>query len=442
MISGYVRHLCLSIVVLLSVFLCLRVAVGALVVPNSKHQHQLIRCSRSYWYLRAGLALPPTRSKHQLHAVSKKEEQSYWKLPRLYVMSNNKMQENARIPLSQDQIHYLTNVMRILKKRNNNSIRRQKQQSNSEDEEDINISRDCIRIFNGEDGEWLARVHDVSSQQQSGSESTNVSGKSRSKKTSRSRKQREDASLIAECIVQLRTQDYNKDDRPWIMFVPLKKQHRMKNMIEKCTELGVGRLIPVSSDRMEGGAAFALLGSKNNHDPNIDMIYGGTNNEELRSKLVLQAIEASEQCERLDIPIISTDLGCQGDNGSIDELTNIQDIVKQWCVDWEEKKESRVLLICRERGDRGEDVDEGRARIVPVLQALNDNKHVSFIIGPEGGWSQDEEDLFDKVCSEYSGMQNGPVQCVSLGSSVLRAETASMLAVGAWSLLECDGIDL
>ena len=151
MISGYVRHLCLSIVVLLSVLPCLRVAVGALVVPTSKHQHQLIRCSRSYWYLRAGLALPPTRSKHQLHAVSKKEEQSYWKLPRLYVMSNNKMQENARIPLSQDQIHYLTNVMRILKKRNNNSIRRQKQQSNSEDEEDINISRDSIRIFNRED---------------------------------------------------------------------------------------------------------------------------------------------------------------------------------------------------------------------------------------------------------------------------------------------------
>ena len=133
-------------------------------------------------------------------------------------------------------------------------------------------------------------------------------------------------------------------------------------------------------------------------------------------------------------------MGFQGDNGSIDELTNIQDIVKQWCVDWDEKKEKRVLLICRERGDYGQD-DDG-ARIVPVLQALNDNKHVSFIIGPEGGWSQDEEDLFDKVCSEYSGMQNGPVQCVSLGSSVLRAETASMLAVGAWSLLECDGIDL
>ena len=103
MISGYVGRLCISIVVLSSVLPCLRVAVGALVVPTSKHQHQLIRCSRSYWYLQAGLALPPTRSIQQLYAVSKKEEQSYWKLPRLYVMSNNKMQENARIPLSQDR---------------------------------------------------------------------------------------------------------------------------------------------------------------------------------------------------------------------------------------------------------------------------------------------------------------------------------------------------
>ena len=43
--------------------------------------------------------------------------------------------------------------------------------------------------------------------------------------------------------------------------------------------------------------------------------------------------------------------------------------------------------------------------------------------------------MFDEVCSKYIGMKDAPVQCVSLGSNVLRAETASMLAIGAWSLM-------
>ena len=69
------------------------------------------------------------------------------------------------------------------------------------------------------------------------------------------------------------------------------------------------------------------------------------------------------------------------------------------------------------------------SNVAPVLDILPGNKKVAFMIGPEGGWSLEEEDLFDNVCNEQS------VRCVSLGSSVLRAETACMIAVGAWSLV-------
>ena len=342
----------------------------------------------------------------KLYSISKEQEQIHWKLPRIYVGPTNDIQQSikiaagARIPLSSDQSHYLANVMRIFKKRKGNRRQQHQESINIDDTNDISTSssRDCIRIFNGNDGEWLARVNDISSQSDS---TTNVRGK----KAARSRKQKEDASLVAECFLQLRTQDYKKDDRPCIMFVPLKNQQRLKNMIEKCCEMGAGQFVAVSSDRMEGGAAMNMR----------------------FDKLELQAVEASEQCERLDVPLIST----SSDDGT---LKDVKDLVSQWDSDMEGQSKERILLICRERGS-SEDVNGGRSKVIPILQALKDNRRVSFLIGPEGGWNNEEEEMFDDVCSKYDGMKDAPVQCVSLGSNVLRAETASMLAVGAWSLM-------
>ena len=360
----------------------------------------------------------------QLHVVSRHEEQTYWKLPRLYVgpcqnkQNNHALASGARIPLSPEQSHYLMNVMRIFKKRKNN---RKQQQSNGDGGDDVIGGRECIRIFNGLDGEWLAQAHMAQQQPL-------ISGKGRSKKRGNP-----EVSLEAECIMQLRTQDYNEDERPWLMFVPLKKQPRMKNLIEKCTELGAGKFIPVSSDRMGGDASMAIFGS-NSNDSNIDKVYGAQSSSQndggsIRfDKLQIQAIEASEQCERLGIPTISNNVF----EGSRDTLWMVKDLLKQWRQDFDgENGEGRALLICRERGEYAND---GKASVVPVLQALENNKRVSFLVGPEGGWSIEEEALFDEVCSECSG-NHSPVQCVSLGTSVLRAKTACMLAIGSWALV-------
>ena len=368
------------------------------------------------------------------------EQRQYWTLPRLYVGQSRSMRgkvtlaTGSMVPLLPEQTHYLIKVMRIM---NNRRMNRRQQRSS----EDDNEAR--IRIFNGEDGEWLAKVH-LSTRDEI--ESSGKS-KSRGKRDGRSHNGRGgDDSLVAECILQLRAQDYDEDYRPWVLFVPLKKQPKMKIMIEKCTELGVGRLIPVASDRMEGEASAALLGSRG------DDIFKGdqADDNKLRiDKLEIQAIEASEQCERLGIPIITCDLGVSLHEKSSGELLTIRDVVEKWCRAWEAKEgcdvaksidqvdsfstvskrnTRRVLLICRERGHGGE--------VVPVLQALHDNKRVSFLVGPEGGWSSDEEELFDEICSKYAGQDESPIRCVSLGSSVLRAETASLMAVGAWTLME------
>lgn len=345
------------------------------------------------------------------------DKHTYWKLPRLYVGTRQHVQSDGSsatsvftngsiVNLSPEQTHYLTKVMRYLKKN--------KKQKDGRD--DMLSEKDCIRVFDGRNGEWLARVS-VSPQHQEDVNSIDI-GK-------RTKRKREITSLMAECIVQLSLQTC-QDDAPWVLFVPLKKQPRMKLMIEKCTELGVGRMIPVVSDRS------AWMVSSNNDD--LDVLYGGNSDEEnVFEKLELQAIEAAEQCERLSIPIITNEvsLGVQ-DGEANDRVWSVESLIEEWCRGWEERDvtaDKRRLLVCRERGNDG---TEGK--VLPVIQALHDNPRVAFLVGPEGGWSPEEEAMFDSTCTKYQG-KDSPVQCISLGSSVLRAETAGMMAVGAWALV-------
>ena len=331
--------------------------------------------------------------------------QSYWKLPRLYV-SPSRLAKNAIFTLSAEQTHYLTKVMRFFKKgKSNNS-------------DGVVNRKDFVRVFNGHDGEWLAKVYTPSQ--------SDVDNRKR-------RRRRDEVTLLeVECLVELRKQSSNDDDRPWIIFAPLKTQSRMKLMIEKCTELGVGAIILAKSDRMDGSILSSLSVPSNGSD-NLDHVYGTkakTREEDISvEKLKLQAIEASEQSERLCIPSITTDFSSIIDVSfnTQNDMFSVKDIVKLWRSDLhQENTESRKLLICRERGEESNTVK-------PLLAALGETEKVAFLIGPEGGWSREELTLFDHVCQKEPD-KNPPIQCVSLGSSVLRAETACMMAVGAWEL--------
>lgn len=105
----------------------------------------------------------------------------------------------------------------------------------------------------------------------------------------------------------------------------------------------------------------------------------------------LQAIvtEAAEQCERLTVPHLFP---------SID----LKALVTQW-------DETLPLYWCLERAG------------APLLQTLDASQPISLLTGPEGGFSQEEMAWLHT--KDF-------VKAVSLGPTVLRAETAAVVALG------------
>lgn len=145
--------------------------------------------------------------------------QDTYKIPRLYIDAPLGLERT--LSFNADQTHYLKNVMR-------------------------RGASDPIRVFNGRDGEFLARIEDLQKK-----------------------------SAAARCERLLRAQEAHAP-RVHLLFAPLKK-HRMDQIIEKTVELGVTDLHPVLTHRTE------IRTMK-------------------EDKVQAQIIEAAEQSERLDIP--------------------------------------------------------------------------------------------------------------------------------------------
>src|SRR5512132_2750386 len=141
-------------------------------------------------------------------------------LPRLFVRAQ--LGEGVRVELDAGQANYLGNVMRL-----------------GEGAE--------LLVFDGQSGEWLARVAEA--------------GKKRMALT-----------------VELRTRDAEAVPDVWLAFAPVKR-NQTDWLIEKATELGAARLIPVMTQR--------------------------TVAERVRlERLEAIAIEAAEQCGRTRLPDI------------------------------------------------------------------------------------------------------------------------------------------
>lgn len=315
-------------------------------------------------------------------------------LPRLYTgpsifgqaESTLSIAKGTRIQLSAEQSHYLKNVMRIFKKK-----QRKKTLAGAND----TLSR-CVRIFDGKSGEWLARVFETPEVSAQHGEGGGTEKRRRRGKTS------VEKILRAECIVQLREQESQKESPlPWMIFAPIKK-HRAKLMVEKCTELGTGLFIPVVSKRADT-SAVRVCSSLEGLD-----------------KLAIHALEAAEQCESLVVPKVLPNLASEV-NGRQDVL-GVEQLLNLWKESEESISQNRTLLICRERS--------GGTAILQTLRKLQGvDAGIAFLVGPEGGWSPEEELLFDTYRS-----QSDQICCVSLGSSVLRAETAAMMAVGTLAM--------
>lgn len=287
-------------------------------------------------------------------------------LPRLYVETIS-LVPNTLVPLTVDQEHYLLDVMRIT------NPKRWGKKPNAG--EDVNDYTGCVRIFNGKDGEWLAQV---------------VVADDEPKK--RRRKGRDaTVTTVVECQTLLRSQDSaatTTNITLELCFGYIRDKQRRRFVFEKATELGIDSIRILDTDfSNNAGDAY-----KNKNKDNWS--------EEDFEKHAKHVIEAAEQSERLSLPIIA-------------EETLTIDVLAEAI---ESESEQDLWLVCRERSESSP----------PILSVLDDSTttraNIYILIGPEGGWSPRELEVFGTL---------DVVKFVSLGPSVLRAETAAITAVAS-----------
>jgi 16S rRNA (uracil1498-N3)-methyltransferase len=315
-------------------------------------------------------------------------------LPRLYVETESEstpslpgLRPKALIPLTTGQAHYLLDVMRIT-----NTKRWRRDHAGH------------VRIFNGRDGEWLAKVLEPDA----GGKKPNR----RRRRSSSSSSDDDSDAVVLECIERLLPQPHDDSASPGVELYlgRLKKKQQLRWVLEKVTELGVDGITVLDTEYSMGD------GSDN------DAANRGTGDPWDFDKHKAHVIEAAEQCERMTLPTLQPNLLAWNDLIERMQQSDAEGTINCW-------------LVCRERSETSP----------PILSALLDT-HARYddhfrgprivfhiLVGPEGGWSPAEIGTFENMRTLRNGvdeqLQLNQVQCVSLGPSVLRAETAAVAAV-------------
>ncbi|MDR2766305.1 MAG: 16S rRNA (uracil(1498)-N(3))-methyltransferase [Holosporaceae bacterium] len=225
-------------------------------------------------------------------------------VPRFHVAAS--LSRALKVELDVPQMHHATVVLRL-------------------------TEGDLLRVFNEKCGEWECRILDV--------------------------KRR-----IVECVNLLREA---KPEKGPIIACSLIKPDRFAMMLEKVTELGISKVIPLITSHTQ----YKIFN---------------------RRKTLETAKHAAEQSRRLSVPIV-------------DNVTKIEDLLNNFNYNGK-------LLVGNERlnGNR--------------LNDLLEEKCV-FLVGPEGGFSDSEQDLLGK----YDFVRN-----CRLGPNILRSETAAIVFASMW----------
>ena len=205
--------------------------------------------------------------------------------------------------------------------------------------------QDNISVFDGLTGEWLSKVISIN----------------------------RDNILLQ---VVKKTREIKTETDVWLIFAPV-KTYRTNITIQKATELGISKFIPC--------------------------ITQNTNQSKINIKnLKMNIIEASEQSERLSLPLI-------------DDPIKIEKLLANFPKD-------RCLIFC----------NESHEKLPIIYRALSTQidqySKWAVLIGPEGGFSNQEADKIVSLPSTIS---------VSLGERILRSDTATTAAIfSLQSLLE------
>lgn len=170
------------------------------------------------------------------------------------------------------------------------------------------------------------------------------------------------------------------DSLPLALGVSIVRFERMEWAIEKLTELGVARIIPLMAQRSEK-----------------HLVLAATKRCERWRKI---ARESAQQSRRSQVPEISDPMSV---NNCIAESSNALRYL------FSEQERSRSLWESLMTTDRD----------------VTSSTKIYAAIGPEGGWTS----------SELSSFAESGWQSVSLGKNILRSETAAIAVaglIGAW----------
>ncbi|NCQ25323.1 MAG: 16S rRNA (uracil(1498)-N(3))-methyltransferase [Rhodobacteraceae bacterium CG17_big_fil_post_rev_8_21_14_2_50_63_15] len=234
---------------------------------------------------------------------------------RLYV--EHPLGQGQILPLVRAQAHYLFDVMR----------RR---------------PGDSVLLFNGRDGEWRASVAEAD-------------------------KRGGALEVLEQTAAQIDPPDL------WLIFAPLKKA-RTDFIVEKATEMGAARIIPVQTDF--------------------------TNAERIRQdRLQAHAIEAAEQCGGTFVPEVA-------------DLARLDRLIDAWPSD-------RRLMFC----------DETLAGAARGLASADRGKW-AILVGPEGGFSEPERARLSTLPLAYP-VSLGP-RILRADTAAVAALTLWQIALGDW----------
>ena len=234
--------------------------------------------------------------------------------PRLFVQAA--LAEGVQVQLNANQANYLGNVMRL-------------------------GEGGAVLLFDGTNGEWLASIVEA--------------GKKR-----------------MTLNVERRMREQEKVPDLWLAFAPIKRT-QTDWLVEKATELGIARLIPVTTQR--------------------------TIVERVKlERLEAIAIEAAEQCNRTTVP-------------AIDEPVALAAFLKA-------RDPGRTLYFADESGGD------------PVAAAFKPGSAI-ILTGPEGGFT-DAERASIRAASNVVAISLGP-RILRAETAALAAITSYMALAGDWS---------
>jgi len=166
------------------------------------------------------------------------------------------------------------------------------------------------------------------------------------------------------------------------LYAGLTKGHKMDLTVEKAVEVGVARIVPVQCERsivrFSGEKAF-----------------------EKAQRWQRVAASAAAQSQRAFIP-------------EVESPVTLEDVVSR-------VSQHAVLVVAWESAQAGS--------LAAVLEPVETGASLGVIVGPEGGFSQEEIDTLEEAGA----------QVVSLGRNILRSETAGIV-LAALTVYEMGGL--